>query len=63
MEKLNVFVFLKDNTILIGISNNEKDNKNIEFIFKQYAVKINKCKLMSEKLQIFEKKAKKIIVE
>ena len=56
--KTECFCLLKDNTILIGISNNEKDNKNIEFIFKQYAVKINKCKLMSEKLQIFEKKGK-----
>ena len=56
--KTECFCLLKDNTILIGISNNEKENKNIEFMFKQYGVKINKCKLMAEKLQVFEKKSK-----
>ena len=56
--KTECFCLLKDNTILIGISNNEKDNKNVEFMFKQYAIKINKCKLIAEKLQVFEKKGK-----
>ena len=56
--KTECFCILKDNTILIGISNNEKDNKNVEFMFKQYGIKINKCKLIAEKLQVFEKKGK-----
>jgi WD40 repeat protein len=53
--KPECFFYLKDNTILVGMSNNQKENKNIEFIFKQYNTKMNKCKLIAEKMEIINK--------
>ena len=47
--------YLKDNTILMGVSNNIKENKTIEFIFKQYGLKMNKLKLISEKMEVIDK--------
>ena len=56
--KPECFFYLKDNTILVGMSNNQKENKTIEFIFKQYNTKMNKCKLISEKMEIIDKRKK-----
>jgi len=47
--------YLKDNTILMGVSNNIKENKTIEFIFKQYGLKMNKLKLIAEKMEVIDK--------
>jgi len=56
--KPECFYYLKDNTILVGMSNNQKENKNIEFIFKQFNTKMNKCKLIAEKMEIINKTKK-----
>ena len=47
---------LKDNTILVGISNNKYEK--IQFLFKQFIVKLNKLNLIAEKLEEFDKKRK-----
>ena len=56
--KPECFCYLKDNTILVGISNNQKENNVIEFIFRQIGIKMNKMKLMSEKMDLIDKKKK-----
>ena len=48
--------YLKDNTILACMSNS-KSNK-IQFMFQQFNIKLNKLKLVAEKLEEFEKKNK-----
>jgi len=56
--KPECFCYLKDNTILVGISNNIKENKKIEFLFKQFSIKMTKLKLIAEKMEIIDKKKK-----
>ena len=56
LGKPECICLLKDNTILVGISNNKYEN--IQFLFKQYFVKSNKLKLISEKMEEFHKKKK-----
>ena len=45
---------LKDNTLLVGISNNKYSK--IQFLFRQYGVKANMLRLISEKLEEFDRK-------
>ena len=47
---------LKDNSILACISNSKSNQ--IQFMFKQFNIKLNKLKLIAEKLEEFEKKKK-----
>ena len=56
--KPECFCYLKDNTILVGISNNQKENNKIEFLFKQFSIKMTKLKLIAEKMEIIDKKKK-----
>ncbi len=56
LGKPECICYLKDNSILVGISNNKYEN--IQFLFKQYFVKMNKLKLISEKIEEFHKKKK-----
>ena len=48
--------YLKDNTVLIGMSNNKHDK--IQFLFRQYGLKMNKLKVIAEKLEEIKKKEK-----
>ena len=47
---------LKDGTLLVAISNNKYSK--IQFLFRQYGVKVNTLKLISEKLEEFDRKKK-----
>ena len=49
LGKPECICYLKDNSILVGISNNKYEN--IQFSFKQYFVKMNKLKLISERIE------------
>ena len=48
--------YLKDNTVLVGMSNNKYDK--IQFLFRQYGLKMNKLKIIAEKLEEIKKKEK-----
>ena len=48
--------YLKDNSILVGMSNNKHDK--IQFLFRQYGLKMNKLKVIAEKLEEIKKKEK-----
>ncbi len=56
LGKPECICYLKDNSILVGISNNKYEN--IQFSFKQYFVKMNKLKLISERIEDIHKKNK-----
>ena len=47
---------LNDGTLLVAISNNKYSK--IQFLFRQYGVKVNMLKLISEKLEEFDRKKK-----
>ena len=52
--KAECICYLQDNTLLVGVSNNKCDK--IQFLFKQYNIKMNKLKLIAEKLEEVDKK-------
>ena len=48
--------YLKDNSVLVGMSNNKYDK--IQFLFRQYGLKMNKLKILAEKIEEINKKEK-----
>ena len=56
LGKPECICYLKDNTLLVAMSNNKYEK--IQFLFKQYSIKMNKLKLTSEKMEEITKKKK-----
>ena len=56
LRKPECLCYLKDNSILVGFSNNKYEN--IQFSIKQYFVKMNKLKLISERIEDIHKRNK-----